>query len=194
MMSGASAVKVALDLLHLPSRVRVYRSEPLPPDVVTLLRIASGDEAAAVAAATAVERPRELVRSASAFFIEQILLAPDSDSYRLLGADRNASATDLRRNMALLLKGLHPDIDRKGDRSIFAGRVTSAWENLKTKDRRAAYDRTKLVYEPKVNSARAHRKRRHRRPALGGKFGIMPPPRMGFLRRALWLLMRGARI
>ena len=51
-----------------------------------------------------------MVREASAFFIEQILLGPDADSYRVLGADRNAAAAELRRNMALLLRWLHPDM------------------------------------------------------------------------------------
>lgn len=190
-MGGPPAVKVAIELLHLPSRVRPYRSEPLPRDVLTVLRIASGDEAAEVQAATALERPRELVRAAAAFFIEQILLAPESDSYRVLGADRNASASDLRRNMALLLKWLHPDMDRKGNRSMFAGRVTSAWENLKTPDRRAAYDIAKPASDTKKRTGKG-RPRRRRHPS-GGNFGIMQPPRMGLLQRALWLLLRGAR-
>jgi hypothetical protein len=144
-MAGAAAVRVAIDLVHVPSRVRLFRAEPLPDDVETVLRIAAGDEAAEAAAAAAVGRPRELVRKASAFFIEQILLCPDADSYRVLGADEAATAAELRRNMALLLKWLHPDMDRHGVRSLFAGRVTQAWETLKTPERRAAYDQRQAV-------------------------------------------------
>jgi hypothetical protein len=140
-MMDAPAVRVAIDLVHVPSRVRLVRREPLPEGVLTVLQIAAGDEAAEIEAADAVGRPRELVRSAAAFFIEQILLGPNSDSYRVLGADRNATAAELRRNMALLLRWLHPDVDRKGLRSMFAGRVTQAWGTLKTPDRRAAYDK-----------------------------------------------------
>ena len=43
--------------------------------------------------------------------------------------------------MALLLRWLHPDLDRHGERSVFAARVTRAWNDLKTQERRAAYDR-----------------------------------------------------
>jgi hypothetical protein len=49
-------------------------------------------------------------------------------------------AVELRRNMALLIKWLHPDMDRPGDQSMFVHRVTMAWDDLKTADRRAAYD------------------------------------------------------
>lgn len=42
--------------------------------------------------------------------------------------------------MALLLKILHPDHYQNVQRSIFAGRVTEAWNNLKTLERRNTYD------------------------------------------------------
>ena len=95
------------------------------------------------------------MRKASAFFIEQILLDPEADSYRVLGADRSATASELRRNMALLLRWLHPDMDRRGTRSMFAGRVTGAWETLKTPERRAAYDKDRSTREATVRPRRA---------------------------------------
>ena len=52
--------------------------------------------------------------------------------------------------MALLMRWLHPDVDASaGERSIFAGRVTKAWENLKTPDRRAAYDQSQSASKKK---------------------------------------------
>ena len=86
-------------------------------------------------------RSRDTVREAAAFFVEQILLYPGADSYRVLGARPDATYGELRRNMALLLRWLHPDRDRQGERAIFAARVTRAWSDLKTPERRAAYDR-----------------------------------------------------
>ena len=140
-MGDAPAVRLAIDLLHLPARIRYVRSQPLPDGVFTLLNIAAGDEQVTAAAAAAVDRSSDLVREAAAFFIEQILLCPDADSYRVLGSDRRASAAELRRNMVLLLRWLHPDVVHAGNRSIFALRVTGAWEDLKTPQRRAAYDK-----------------------------------------------------
>ena len=132
-----------------------------------------------------------MVRQASAFFIEQILLGPDADSYRVLGADRKASAPELRRNMALLLRWLHPDMHH--DHSIFAGRVTAAWETLKTPERRAAYDKDSSTREANVRPRRAKSVRpRGRDEAAGRRFGWREP-RRGFLQRALALLFGRAR-
>lgn len=140
-MNPAPALRVALDLINVPSRVRAAREGPMPAGVITLLEIAAGDLEAGNAAAAACDRPLEVIQEAAAFFIEQVMLTPDADSYRVLGASPEAESHELRRNMALLLRWLHPDTGDADGRSLFAGRVTGAWENLKTPERRAAYDR-----------------------------------------------------
>lgn len=139
-MSDRVALRAAIDLIYMPSRVRLARTEPLPDGMVTLLRIAAGDDETEIAAADVAGRPRDVMRQAAIFFIEQILFAPNADSYRVLGANPAAESGELRRNVALLLRWLHPDVDRSDQRSIFAGRVTAAWNDLKTPERRAAYD------------------------------------------------------
>jgi hypothetical protein len=90
--------------------------------------------------------------------------------------------------MALLLRFLHPDIDQKGERSIFAARVTKAWSDLKTPERRAAYDRQLLKWQAEAvqrEKRRSRRSKRHRR-------HISPPPRFGeeegLLRRILFTI------
>lgn len=139
-MSERMALKIAIDLMHVPSQVRLLRAGPLPDGVLTLLQIAAGDDEAERAAVLLIDRPGDIVRQAAAFFIEQILFAPNADSYRVLGANPQASAGELRRNVALLLRWLHPDLDQERGRSIFVGRVTAAWNDVKTPQRRAAYD------------------------------------------------------
>jgi len=119
------------------------RTAPLPADVGTLLRIAAGDEEASRKAIEATRRSPKSVREAAAFYIEQILLHPDADSYRVLGARPNASTAELRRNMALLIRWLHPDQQNGAERSVFAVRVTRAWSELKTDEKRAAYDQSR---------------------------------------------------
>jgi hypothetical protein len=135
------AVRVAVDLMHSPSQARRIRSASLPEDVVVLLRIASGDDEAISRAAGKLGRSRETVREAATFYVVQVLLFPDADSYRVLGAKPQATNGELRRNMTLLLRWLHPDLDPKGEVSVFAARVTRAWNDLKTPERRANYDR-----------------------------------------------------
>lgn len=176
-MSDRMALKVAIDLMHVPSQVRLLRSRPLPDGVLILLRIAAGDAEAEATAAATIDRSREVIRQAAAFFIEQILLAPDADSYRVLGADPQASAVELRRNVGLLLRRLHPDLDPKGERSIFAGRVTAAWNDLKTPERRAAYDVARRDKRPSSSGGR---------PAASSRQGKAKPMAGGAPNRPTW--------
>ena len=155
-MSDKMALKLAIDLVHVPSQVRLFRSEPLPDDVVMLLRIAAGDTEMERMAVALADRSREVVQRAAEFFIEQILFFPNADSYRVLGATPQASTAELRRNVALLLRWLHPDVDPRGERSIFVGKVTAAWNDLKDSGttrrlRRSAADskRQKRVFAQK---------------------------------------------
>jgi DnaJ domain len=205
-MSEKVALKAAIDLMHVPSQVRVARSEPLPDGVLTVLRIAAGDSETEQAAIDLTGRSLGTLRRAAAFFIEQILLAPDADSYRVLGVSPQASAGELRRNVALLLRWLHPDLDPQGIRSIFAGRVTTAWNNLKTPERRAAYDNSRQPSKKRSKSRSKNGKSRigrakvgqqqfmqghHHRGTLGPAAGRVE--RAGLLRRALSVLFHRSR-
>ena len=210
-MSPAPALKVAIDLMHMPSRVRLVRSEPLPDGVLLLLEIAAGDQEAETKAAELTGRPHAVIREAAAFFIEQILLGPDTDSYRRLGANPETTTREIRRNMALLLRWLHPDLDRQGVRSLFAGRVTSAWNDLKTPERRAAYDEARRTLQSKqslrhaTRAARAQGRKRALKLRLnrcvpndrwgnhGRSLELSKVQRTGFLRRILCILLGRAR-
>jgi hypothetical protein len=182
-----SALQLAFDLYDFPSQARAVRKAPLPADLVSLLRIAAGEEDTIRDAVRSSGRPQRVVREAAGFFIEQALLFPEADSYRVLGASSLAANFELRRNMALLLRWLHPDIDQKGERSVFAARVTKAWSDLKTPERRAAYDRQLLtsqadaIQREKRRSRRAKTRRRH----------TLPPhlvEEQGLLRRILFTI------
>jgi hypothetical protein len=139
-MSDVAALRVAVDLMLIPSRVRSLRIGPLPHGVPFLLRIAANDEEATREAIVLTGKSPETLRAAAAFFIEQILLRPGADSYHVLGVGPDATASQLRQNLALLLRWLHPDVSENAQRSIFVTRVTTAWNDLKTPEKRAAYD------------------------------------------------------
>jgi hypothetical protein len=139
-MREATALEDAIGLLQLPSRARVLRDSELPKNLEPVLRIVGGDGQAVAEAARAAALPEGTVEQAASFYIEQILLHPGADSYRVLGAAPDATTDELRRNMALLLRWLHPDREANSSRTIYVGRVTEAWNNLKTAERRAAYD------------------------------------------------------
>ncbi|HEY1980067.1 MAG TPA: DnaJ domain-containing protein [Xanthobacteraceae bacterium] len=195
-MTQRMALKAAIDLMHVPSQVRLYRAGPLPDDVLTLLRIAGGDEDVENAAALNADRSRSVVQRAATFFIEQILFAPDADSYRVLGAGPRATAAELRRNVALLMRWLHPDMDPQSDRSIFVGRVTAAWNDLKTPERRAAYD-DRLRSSEKTRShhgrgkSRSGRSRRPERLRFARNAQLLAgTDKISFFRRALSILFQ----
>ncbi len=212
-MGEVTAVRVALDLMHVPSRVRLVRSDPLPEGVPLLLRLAAGEDKAEAFATELTGRSRTVVREAAAFFIEQILLSPDADSYRVLGASPEATPGELRRNMALLVRWLHPDKNQKGDRSMFATRVTLAWNDVKTPERRAAYDEARTRSHAqnsgrsKNNATRKGTSSKKRPPGVrtikGAAYcGQLASPRTldlyreerrGLLARALLYLLRGAK-
>src|SRR5262245_49513222 len=159
--SSGGVLKLAIDLMHLPSQVRSVRSAPLPDDIGILLCIVSGDKKITSQAAESAGRSPAIVREAAVFFIEQILLFPGADSYRVLGSRPEAPYSELRHNMTLLLRWLHPDCDPEQQRTVFSARVTRAWNDLKTRERRAAYDRLRLSTASKLSHATPSRSRGH---------------------------------
>jgi DnaJ domain len=146
-MPRSAALDAALALMERPAAVRDACAAPLPGGVTLLLQVAVGDSAALRAAQTMSGRSVAAVQAAAGFYIEQILFHAQADYYRTLGVSMGASRNELRQHMALLAKWLHPDgheqrVGRSDlDRGIFIHRVTKAWENLKSDERRAAYDR-----------------------------------------------------
>src|SRR6516225_5996304 len=177
-MDAAGSVKLAIDLVQCPSQVRALRSGPLPGEMLSLLRIAAGDEDVTKEAAASLNRPYDMVREAAGFFVEQILLHSDADSYRVLGARPGASYAELRRNMTLLLRWLHPDLDPNGERTVFTARVTRAWNDLKTEDRRLAYERSRRIASAEASLLRkTGRARAHLKPGsnAGRQFGRVVP-------------------
>jgi DnaJ domain len=193
-MDNSAAFTAAIDLLRVPSRVRRLRTQPLPDGMNLLLRVAAGDCHAEWEAIALTGRPLADLRKAAVFFIEQILLSPDADSYRRLGAQPTATNAELRRNMVFLLRVLHPDT-APADRSVFARRVTTAWDQLKTAERRAAYD----AKQPNTNDALVKKKRtrlgKHGHRTTSDRRVVAPDhdAREGLLRRTLQFILLGVR-
>ncbi len=183
-MAELAAIRLALAVANSPAFVRDAVNRPLPDGIATLLEVAVGDSAALESAGVATSRSHEVLRSAAGFYIEQILFHAASDSYRVLGCAATAAAPELRRNMALLIRWLHPDVavaQRSTDRTVFAHRVTQAWETLKTADRRQAYDGSLVSYGAK-RPAKPGRGKRSYRAALTPPSRPRGKRRPGFLR------------
>ncbi len=160
-MAALDAISAALEFLRKPVLVHAARGAPLPDGVGTLLQIAVGNSEIIGTAVKAMGRSEDSLRRAAGFFIEQILLDPAADSYRCLGLTDAASPRELRLHMALLTRWLHPDAVASGaaaaDRVLYASRVTSAWEDVKSAPRRARYDLARVKAGRVVRIARANR-------------------------------------
>jgi hypothetical protein len=139
-MTEPSAIDNAIEIYRRPTRVPAVRASPLPAGVKDLLIAATDDGALYNLLDLTTLQSTEELREAIAFYIEQILLFPEADAYRALGAEPEASREILRGNMARLLTWLHPDRKTNEDRSVYALRVLAAWDQLKTVQRREQYD------------------------------------------------------
>ncbi len=144
-MPQVDALAAALAMLERPQATKLAQTSRLPEGVTFLLELAAGEAQALGRASQLTGRSPITLQSAAGFFIEQVLLHPGGDAYRVLGSDPGTSLSELRRNMALLMRWLHPDIvspssSSRLSRSLFASRITEAWERIKTEERRLAYD------------------------------------------------------
>jgi DnaJ-domain-containing protein 1 len=136
-----AAFESVIGLFRDPSRVEDMRNRALPEGLSAVIRIAAGDEELAGEWSSETGESAEAVTEACVFFLQQVLFAPGSDSYRVLGAAPDATQAKLREHYGLLMRWLHPD--RQGEdgwESIYADRVNQAWQDLKTPKRRAEYD------------------------------------------------------
>ena len=153
-MPRADALVAAISMLERPHAAKLARASRLPEGVTFLLEIAAGEAQALTRASQLTGRTEATLQKAAGFFIEQVLLFPGGDSYRILGSDGGTSLRELRRNMALIMRWLHPDVASEAssssvlNRSLFASRITQAWETVKTDERRSAYNSSLAAKEP----------------------------------------------
>jgi len=176
-VTSLPALHAAIALAERPILARAMRRLPLPPDVLALLKIAAGDAPTCRAATAATGRRQVTIRNAAVLYIQLVVLTANADSYRVLGAAADAAQQDLREHMRWFMKWLHPDRCTSAWESAFAARVLSAWQDVKSPDRRARYDRVRMApqhggraWRPAIPwiapATTARRRRRRRVPAI----------------------------
>jgi curved DNA-binding protein len=62
------------------------------------------------------------------------------DYYRILGVERGASGEDIKKSYRKLARKYHPDVSKEPDAKEKFQEVSEAYETLRDKDKRAAYD------------------------------------------------------
>src|SRR5215475_14380607 len=128
-MAGARGIDLALDLARMPALAHSIEAPPIPTDVFEVMRIAAGTPEVCQLASRRTGQPAAVLIEAARFYLQQVLLRPDADSYRVLGLLPGASRELARRNMRCLLQWLHPDVNRDWD-SAYAHRVLAAWREV----------------------------------------------------------------
>ncbi|KFN45091.1 DnaJ domain-containing protein [Arenimonas oryziterrae] len=149
------ALEQALAVLRTPTLLTALRDRPLPDDMLTLLRIAAREESAILDAIEHSRQSRTEIIEAATFLIQQLMFAPNSDSYRVLGVDPDADAARIKEHYRWLVRWLHPDRNSDEWEAVFADRVNLAWQDLRTPDRRRAYDTQLADLEPRIAPPRA---------------------------------------
>ena len=128
-MSGVRGINLALDLARMPALAHAIEKFALPTDIFEVMRIAAGAPEVCQLASQATGRPPAVLIEAARFYLQQVLLRPDADAYRVLGLPPGASRELARRHMRCLLQWLHPDVNRDWD-SAYAERVLNAWREV----------------------------------------------------------------
>jgi hypothetical protein len=153
------ALRQAIALLRMPTLAGAMRDQPLPDDILFLIKLAAGDEESLVTAAEQSAETEDRVRSAAILYLQSVLLAPNADHYRALGTTQDASQEEIRLHLTWLMKWVHPDRAASDWESVFANRVLLAWDAIKTRERRDAYDLQLAGAAPRNRRQLARRRR-----------------------------------
>jgi hypothetical protein len=172
-MTGATAgpgraLFLALDLARMPALSEAVRRQPLPPDLLALIKVAAKDEEACRIAAEATGESPDALVAAAVFYLEQVLFLSGGDSFRTLGVEPGAPQSELRDHLKWLMRWLHPDRNADDWDSVYAERVLKAWREAKSPDKAAGDEaepqRDYLAPPTSLRPARPVKtfKRRHR--------------------------------
>lgn len=147
-----AALEQALSFLSRTDLIATARQQALPTGVTDLLKISSGDNETLLAAQESSRQSQEDVRHAAEFYVQQILFAPNSDYYRVLGVDPDDAEIKIKLHYRLLVRWLHPDKNSSDWEVVFSERINRAWHALRTPERRRQYDE-QLASERPLNKA-----------------------------------------
>lgn len=135
----ASALDCSLALARSPRLASALRARALPDDIGVVLDVAAGGGRAIEAGCLATGADAAELQEAARFYVQQVLLHPDADAYRVLGLTDDATTREIKRHYLTLQRWLHPD-RVQGPEAAYATRVNQAWNELRHPGRRARYD------------------------------------------------------
>jgi hypothetical protein len=106
------------------------RQEPLPDDVLQIIRIAAGCEDSCREGVKTTGCKPDIIRSAAAHYLHTVMFFPEASSYRILGVSEDATHAVLLQHKHWLLRWLHPDHNRNVWEARLFDRVLKAWADV----------------------------------------------------------------
>ena len=134
------ALHQSIDAFRAPALYLRLREHKLPEGMLLLLRIAAGDSQAIELGQSMSNETGSAVSEAAVMFIQHLMFYPGSSSFRVLGVEPSASDAQIKEHYRWLVRWLHPDRNADEWDAVYAERVTLAWQDLRTPDRRLAYE------------------------------------------------------
>ena len=134
------ALRLAVELHGQPMLRHGMRDRALPAGIEELLLVTGGSRGRLSALAQPLRLPADEVLQAARFFVQELLFHADADAYRVLGVAADADDATIKRHYRALQHWLHPDRLANSPESIYSARVNRAWDQLRTAERRNAFD------------------------------------------------------
>jgi DnaJ domain len=129
-MQENPAILEALHVFKQPVRARSIHRRALPPGMLTVIKIAAGDQATIDDWSTACGESTLVIKQAASFFLQQSIAKAGQDRYRTLGLTPQATKEDIRKHKRWLLKWLHPDRNPSKWESALFHRVSVIAQSL----------------------------------------------------------------
>ena len=136
----SDAFDLMLGVFRSPARSTTLRTRELPDDVLDVIRVAAGDEAAIAGARAGTGLDDADLHVAASLLLHNMFFFDGADSYRTLGVHPDADAAQIKRHYRWLVRWLHPDRNPDTMHTVFADRINRAWNSIRTEERRASYD------------------------------------------------------
>ena len=154
-MTQPHVIELALDLARMPALARTSVVPAVPANIVELMRIAAACPEACQAAVAGTGEPTPVVIEAARFYLQQVLLRPGADCYRILGIGPSASRETARSHMRWLMEWLHPDRNNDSWDAVYAERVLKAWREVSGANGSAAQRGSALAPAPSKKKKRS---------------------------------------
>lgn len=170
-MSGKSAAEVAVELYHEPRLAQKLVKVPLHRDVLSVIKVVAGDDAALEAFPTSIAAKPDLARQIASLYILKVLFNDRNNDHRLLGLNPGVDGHSVKDHKRWLLKWLHPDRNANKWEQAYFKTVSDAAKRL---ERAEPVADTPAVSSHSPQRKSSHVSNAHRRKALWSKPRMHP--------------------